>query len=53
MALGVKNPTANAGDVKRHWLDPWVRKRPRRRAWQLIPVLLPGEFPWTEEPGVL
>ena len=23
--------------------DPWVRKMPWRRKWQLIPVLLPGE----------
>ena len=31
--------------------DPWVGKIPRRRAWQPIPVFLPGESPWTEEPG--
>ena len=24
--------------------DPWVRKIPRRRAWQPTPVFLPGEF---------
>ena len=23
------------------------------RAWQPTPVFLPGESPWTEEPGVL
>ena len=23
------------------------------RAWQSTPVFLPGEFPWTEEPGGL
>ena len=33
--------------------DPWVGKIPRRRAWQPIPVFLPGESPWTEEPGGL
>ena len=33
--------------------DPWVRKIPWRRAWQLTPVFLPGESPWTEEPGGL
>ena len=33
---------ANAGDV-RHRFDPWVGKIPWRRAWQLTPVLLPGE----------
>ena len=27
----------------------WVGKIPWRRAWQPIPVLLPGESPWTEE----
>ena len=29
------------------WKDPW------RRAWQPIPVFLPGESLWTEEPGKL
>ena len=38
----VKNPTANAGDM-RCGLDPWVRKIPWRRAWQPTPLLLPGE----------
>ena len=33
--------------------DPWVRKIPWRRAWQATPVFLPGESPWTEEPGGL
>ena len=28
-------------------------KIPRRRAWQPTLVFLPGEFPWTEEPGGL
>ena len=41
----VKNPPANAGDVV--WKVSW------RRKWQPIPVFLPGEFPWTEEPGGL
>ena len=34
-------------------LDPWVGKIPWRKAWQPIPVFLPGESPWTEEPGGL
>ena len=38
----VKNPPANAGDL-RHGFDPQVGKIPWRRAWQLIPVFLPGE----------
>ena len=33
--------------------DPWARQIPWRRAWQPTPVFLPGEFPWTEEPGGL
>ena len=33
--------------------DPWVGKIPWRSAWQPTPVCLPGESPWTEEPGRL
>ena len=36
----VRNPPANAGDEGD---DPWVGKIPWRRAWQPIPVFLPGE----------
>ena len=50
VALVVRNPPANAGDEGD---DPWVGKIPWRRAWQPIPVFLPGESPWTEEPGRL
>ena len=32
----------DAGDM-RCWFDPWVRKIPWRRAWQPIPVSLPGK----------
>ena len=31
----------------------WVGKIPWRRAWQPTPIFLPGEPPWTEEPGGL
>ena len=31
--------------------DPWVGKIPWRKAWQSTPVFLPGESPWTQEPG--
>ena len=31
----------------------WVGKILWRRAWQPTPVFLPGESPWTEEPGGL
>ena len=55
VALVVKNMPASAGDggCKRWQFDPWVRKIPWRRAWQPTPVFLPGESPWTEEPGGL
>ena len=33
--------------------ETWVEKIPWRRAWQPILVVLPGESPWTEEPGGL
>ena len=33
--------------------DPWVKKMPWRRTWQPTPAFLPGESPWTEEPGGL
>ena len=40
----VKNLSANAGDLKRLRLDPWVRRILWRRKWQHTPVFLPGEF---------
>ena len=43
----VKNPPAMPG------FNPGVRKIPWRRAGQPTPVFLPGESPWTEEPGRL
>ena len=42
VALGVKDPPANAGDVKRPGFDPWVGKI-APRAWQPTPAFLPGE----------
>ena len=33
--------------------DPWVWKIPWRRIGQPTTVFLPGESPWTEEPGRL
>ena len=38
---------------RRPGFDPWVGKIPWRRAWQPTLVFLPGESPWTEEPGSL
>ena len=43
-----KEYACSAGDLG---LIP--EKIPWRRAWQPTPVFLPGESPWTEEPGGL
>ena len=40
----------SAYSVGRPRFYPWVRKIPWRRAWQPVPVFLPGESPWKEEP---
>ena len=37
VALVVKNPLDNAGDMRRGF-DPWVRKITWRKVWQLTPV---------------
>jgi len=42
VGLVVKNPHANAGDLRDTEFSPWVRKIPWRRAWQPTPVFLPG-----------
>ena len=39
LALLVKNPPANAGDVR----EEGIRKIPWRRVWQSTPVFLLGE----------
>ena len=38
-----KEPSYQCRRHKRHGFDPWVRKIPWRRTWQLTPVFLPGE----------
>ena len=43
-----KESACNAGDLG---LTPGLGRFPWRRAWQPMPVFLPGESPWTEEPG--
>ena len=39
----VKNPSANAGDVRDVGSNPASGRFPWRRAWQPTPVFLPGE----------
>ena len=48
-----KEPACQCRRNKRCIFDPWVRKIPWRKTQQPIPVFLPGESPWTEEPGRL
>ena len=43
VALLVKNPPANAGDIKRPGFSPCIGKIPWRRAWHPTPVFLPRE----------
>ena len=49
MAHEVKNPPS----MQETGVHPWVVKIRWRRARHPTPVLLPGEPPWTEEPGGL
>ena len=43
VVLVVKNPAANAGDIKEATSNPGSGRFPWRRAWQPSPVFLPGE----------
>ena len=45
-----KESACNGGGLG---LIPRLWRSPLRRAWQPTPVFLPGEFPWTEDPGRL
>ena len=49
VAQTVKNLSA----VKETWVQFLDWEDPLERAWQPTPVFLPGESPWTEEPGGL
>ena len=49
----VKNPPANAGDVKRHGLNLWVRKIPLEEDMATHSSILAWRVPWTEEPSRL
>ena len=49
MAQTVKNPPA----MQETQFNSWVGMISWRRAWQPTQVFLPGESPWTEEPGGL
>ena len=51
VALVVKNPPDNAGDISRGF-DPWLGRFPGGRHGSPL-QFLPAECPWTEEPGGL
>ena len=48
-----KEPACQCRKHKRWEFDPWVRKISGSRKWQRTLVFLPGECPWTDEPGGL
>ena len=43
VVLAVKNPSANAGDIRAVGSITWLRRFPWSRKWQPTPVFLPGE----------
>ena len=49
----VKNPFADAGDLKRHRFNPWVRKIPWREGMATHSSILAWGVPWMGEPGGL
>ena len=51
--LSGKGFACNAGASEDTGSNPWVGKILCMRVWQPTPLILPGEFPWTEEPGEL
>ena len=53
MALVVKNTPDNAGDVRHAGSVPGLEQSPGRGHGNLFQLFLPGESPWTEEPGGL
>ena len=44
VALVVKNPPVNAGDIRDEGSIPGLARCPWRRTWQPTPVFLPEEF---------
>ena len=49
----VKNPPADAGDIRDMGSISGSGRYPGRRQWQPTLVFLPEKSPWTEEPGGL
>ena len=54
MALVAKNPLASAGDIRDAGSIAGLGRSPGEgKGNPLHPVFLPGESPWTEDPGGL
>ena len=53
MVLVVKNPPADAGDIRDNVFDPCVRKIPLEESRATHSSVLAWRIPWTEEPGRL
>ena len=53
VALVLKNLPASAGDIRDMGSIPGSGRSPGGGHRQPTPVFLPGEIPWTEEPGRL
>ena len=53
MSVLVAQTVKNLPAVQKTWVQSLGQEDPWRRAWQPPPVFLPGESPWTEEPGGL
>ena len=52
-ASPVTQTVKNVPEMQETWVQSLGWEVPWRKAWQPTPVFLPGESPWTEEPGGL
>ena len=49
----IKNPPADARDIKRHRFNPWVGKIPLEEGLATHTNILALRISWTKEPGKL
>ena len=52
-ASPVTQTVKNVPEMQETWVQSLGWEVPWRKAWQPTPVFLPGDSPWTEEPGRL
>ena len=53
VALEVKNPPANAGEIREMQVQSLGREEPLEEGVAIHPSTFPREIPWTEKPGGL